>query len=78
MKRNFPIVIFLKHLVSPLLVTLPYTFKKTFLGTSLVVQWLRLHDPNAGGLGSIPGQETRAHMPQPRAGMLQQRPDAAK
>ena len=33
-------------------------------GTSLVVQWLRLHTPNAGGLGSIPGQGTRAHMPQ--------------
>ena len=25
------------------------------LGTCLVVQWLRLHPPNAGGLGSIPG-----------------------
>ena len=31
-------------------------------GTSLVVQWLRLHAPNAGGLGSIPGQGTRSHM----------------
>ena len=29
-------------------------------GTSLVVQWLRLHTPNAGGLGSIPGQGTRS------------------
>ena len=26
-------------------------------GTSLVVQWLRLHAPNAGGSGLIPGQE---------------------
>ena len=26
-----------------------------FSETSLVVQWLRLHAPNAGGLGSIPG-----------------------
>ena len=34
------------------------------LGTSLVVQWLRLPTPNAGGLGSIPGQGTRLHMPQ--------------
>ena len=25
-------------------------------GTSLVVQWLRLHAPNAGGLGLIPGR----------------------
>ena len=31
-------------------------------GTSLVVQWVRLHTPNAGGLGSIPGQGTRSHM----------------
>ena len=28
------------------------------LGTSLVVQWLRLHVPNAGGPASIPGQRT--------------------
>ena len=26
-------------------------------GTPLVIQWLRLHTLNAGGLGSIPGQE---------------------
>ena len=32
------------------------------LGTSLVVQWLRLHAPSAGGLGSIPGQGTRSHV----------------
>ena len=32
-------------------------------GTSLVVQGLRLHAPNAGGLSSIPGQGTRSHMP---------------
>ena len=31
-------------------------------GTSLVVQWLRLHAPNAGGPGSIPGQGTRSHI----------------
>ena len=30
-------------------------------GTSLVVQRLRLHAPNAGGLGSIPGQELIPH-----------------
>ena len=33
-------------------------------GISLVVQWLRLHTPNAGGLISIPGQGTSSHMPQ--------------
>ena len=27
-----------------------------------MVQWLRLCTPNAGGPGSIPGQETRSHM----------------
>ena len=31
-------------------------------GTSLGVQWLGLRAPNAGGLGSIPGQETRCPM----------------
>ena len=38
------------------------------MGISLVVQWLRLCIPNAGSLGSIPGQGTRAHMPQLRPG----------
>ena len=33
-------------------------------GTSLGVQWLGLHVPNAGGPGSIPGQKTRSHRPQ--------------
>ena len=37
--------------------------KKIFLGTSLVVQWLRLHTPNAGGPGSITGQGTTSCMP---------------
>ena len=45
--------------------------KKINLGTSLVVQWLRLCAPNAGGLGSIPGQGARSHM-------QQLRPSAAK
>ncbi|TEA28285.1 hypothetical protein DBR06_SOUSAS3310078, partial [Sousa chinensis] len=43
---------------------------KCLLGTSLVVQQLRLHAPSAGGPGSIPGQETRSLRPQlkiPRA-----------
>ncbi|TEA30223.1 hypothetical protein DBR06_SOUSAS17410018, partial [Sousa chinensis] len=31
---------------------------------SLVIQWLRLCAPNAGGSGSIPGQGMRSHMPQ--------------
>ena len=33
-------------------------------GMSLVVQWLRLHAPNSGDLGSIPGQGTRSQRSQ--------------
>ena len=40
-------------------------------GTSLVVQWLRLHTCNAGGLGSNPGQGTRSVMMQLSVHMLQ-------
>ena len=36
------------------------------MGTSLVVQWLRLCAPNAGARGLIPGQGTKAHMLQPK------------
>ena len=32
---------------------------KSGRGTSLVVQWLRLHAPSAGGTDSIPGQGTK-------------------
>ena len=28
-------------------------------GTSLAVQWLKLHASNVGGVGSIPGQKTK-------------------
>ena len=38
--------------------------KKKGDGISLVVQWLRLHTPNAGGLGSVPSQGIRSHKPQ--------------
>ncbi|TEA26220.1 hypothetical protein DBR06_SOUSAS37210009, partial [Sousa chinensis] len=31
------------------------------LGTSLVVQWIRLCAPTAGGPGSIPGRGNRSH-----------------
>ena len=48
-----------------------FTVSVVYLGTSLVVQWLRLHTPDAGGLGSIPCRETISHM-------LQQRSSAAK
>ena len=33
-------------------------------GTSLVVQWLRLCAPNAGGPGANTGQGTRSYLPQ--------------
>ena len=38
--------------------------KRGLVGTSLVVQWLRLPAPNAGVLGSLPGQGTRSHVRQ--------------
>ena len=38
--------------------------KNQMIGTSLVVQQLRLCAPNAGGRGSIPGQGTRSYVPQ--------------
>ena len=31
-----------------------------------MVQWLKLHAPNAGGPGSIPGRGTRSHILQLR------------
>ena len=44
--------------------------------TSLVVQWLGLWA--SSGFHSIPGQETRPHMPQLRGHMPQLRPSTAK
>ena len=32
------------------------------VGTSLVIQWLRLYVPSVGAPGSIPGQGTGSHM----------------
>ena len=48
--------------------------KTEILGISLVVQWLELHIPNAGGLGSIPGQGTRSHVLQLTLCVSQWRP----
>ena len=42
----------------------PFKLKPGHAGTFLLVQWLRYHTPNAEGLGSIPGQGTRSHIPQ--------------
>ena len=42
---------------------------KFVIGTSLVLQWLRLRAPNAGGPGSVSGQGI--HMPQLRVRMAQ-------
>ena len=38
------------------------SFVKKSLETFLGVQWLRLCAPDAGGMGSVPGQRTRSHM----------------
>ena len=42
-------------------------FTEAPVQTSLMVHWLGLHAPNAGGTGATPGQETRPRMPQPRS-----------
>ena len=44
--------------------TISFLKLQEIAGTSLVVQWLRLHDPKTGDSGSIPGQGTRSDMPQ--------------
>ena len=38
--------------------------KTAKVGTLLVFQWLKLHAPNTGGSGSIPGQGTRSLTPE--------------
>ena len=48
------------------------------MGTSLVVQGLRLNAANAGGPGSMPYQEIGFHTPQLRVCMLQLRLGLAK
>ena len=45
---------------------------------TLVVQWLRLHTPNAGGLGSTPGRGTRAHVPHMSSYVAAEDPHAAQ
>ena len=39
-----------------------FLIKGTDSGTSLVVQWVKIHAPNAGGSGSIPDRGTRSCM----------------
>ena len=54
------------HGLQPTRLLCPWGFpgKNPGAGTSLVVRWLRLRSPNAGGQGLIPSQGTRSHMPQ--------------
>ena len=61
-KLKREVLILVEKVFIPFLLTVT-PFLKYIAGTSLVVQWLRLQAPNAGGPGSIPGQETRSHMP---------------
>ena len=64
---NFKADNFLKTILSvySLLIQLGIPkFQTDIARTSLVAQWLRLCAPNAGSLGSIPGQGTRCHMAQ--------------
>ena len=46
-------------------------FNLSKTGTSLAVQWLRVHTPNAGGPGLNLGQGTSSHMQQLRVHTLQ-------
>ena len=60
--------------ITKMLVSLPISsavIKGCKKATSLVVQWLQLHDSNAGDPGSIPDGGARSHM-------LQLRPSTAK
>ena len=50
----------IKRNEAPTQATTQINLKNAMLEPSLVVQWLRLGSPNAGGLGSIPGQGTRS------------------
>ena len=44
----------------------------------IIVQWLRLCAPKAGGPGLIPSQGTRPHTPHRRVHIPQRRPGVAK
>ena len=68
--HSLPLLSCLDFGLSELIQSLDIKFS---LGTSLVVQCLRLHAPKAGDPGSIPGQGTRSHMLQLRVCVLQQR-----
>lgn len=48
----------------------PEKKKNTSAGTSLVVWWLRLHSPKAGGRSLIPDRETRTLMLQLRTSVV--------
>ena len=55
-----------------------FFFSKTKTGTSLVVQWLRLQAPNAGGPSSTPDQGTRFHILQLGVRVHQQKDPARR
>ena len=48
--------------ISQIDITQKLAFSNKASGTSLVVQWVRLHVPSAGGQDSIPGRGTRSPM----------------
>ena len=53
-----------------------FFFSKTKTGTSLVIQWLRLQAPNAGGPSSTPHQGPRSHILQLNVCVQQQKDPA--
>ena len=64
-QRLNPRLLYLLHWQAGSLPNLHYS------GISLIVKWLRLCTPNAGGQGPTPGQGTRSHRLQWRAHALQ-------
>ena len=66
--RNIPLIVQVSFNLPPDQMDRPLTTAYEALKTQMMVQWLRLCTPSAGGLGSIPGQGTRSHMPQLRPG----------
>ena len=61
----FAISVCIPQMITPLYVVNQIVLihcSKPSSGTSLVVQWVRLRAPNAGGPGWIPGRGTRSHM----------------
>ena len=61
LNTSVPFVCVITPLLESSIILLLSELETTF-GTSLVMQWIGLHTPSAGGPGSIPSQGTRSHI----------------